>query len=240
MQSNLPSVKVIEEIKKSIDPADIGLKDVNIRPSREGVVISSSCKTGIDRLDEIIKTHDSLKKNFTTKVPKAKLPEIKIVGIEEDIETDSIPQRLIKQNHLDCSEEDLKVKASWKGKHGKTVILQIKKKAYNALLGKTHLNISWTRCRFFDNTFLPRCSNCSVYGHLEKYCSSSDSKCSRCDDDHHYEGCTRPPSCWVCRKHNYESSEDIDTRHAFSSRDSPTYLRRVAEEAELIFLSMCE
>lgn len=77
---------------------------------------------------------------------------------------------------MDCT-VDLRVKTSWSGRNGKTVVLQIWKMAYT-LLGRTHLNISWMRCRFFDDTFLPGCNKCAVYGHLEKFCRSSDTRCS--------------------------------------------------------------
>lgn len=73
VQSSLSPSKVTEEIKKNIDPAEIGLKDVNIQPSREGVVTSSSRKSGLKGLNEVMQQNKNLKKQVMTKLPKEKL-----------------------------------------------------------------------------------------------------------------------------------------------------------------------
>ncbi|KAH7963777.1 hypothetical protein HPB52_022887 [Rhipicephalus sanguineus] len=56
-----------------------------------------------------------------------KLPQIKIVGISDDITDEEISARLVSQNDLQCATADLTLVKSWRGRAGKTVCLDITK-----------------------------------------------------------------------------------------------------------------
>lgn len=160
------------------------------------------------------------------------MPEIKITGIEEDVEIESLTTRIVEPNQLNCNKEDLTVKTTWKGRQGTTAIVQINnKKAYNTLTHKTHLNLSWTRCQFYDNAFIPRCLKCSTYGHLEKHCRSVTPRCPTCDGEHHHKNCASDQQkCWVCEKENLEKKTNLGTAHPMSAWDCPIYSARLENE----------
>lgn len=73
-------------IKKKVNPQELGVQEPEMRPGKEGVVIMSSSKTGLDRLKDYIANDPELGTKLTTKQPKQKKLEMKVVGIDKEQE----------------------------------------------------------------------------------------------------------------------------------------------------------
>ncbi|KAL1429772.1 hypothetical protein MTO96_015802 [Rhipicephalus appendiculatus] len=194
-----------------------------MRPSRdrEGVVITSASKAAIASLQRELQTNAATGHMEVTRGRK-KLPQIKIVGITEDIADEEIPARLVDQNDLQCAAEDITLARTWRGREGKTACLEINREAYEALRGRTRLNIKWTRCRFFDNTFVPRCKNCTEYGHVEKFCQGPP-RCTDCGGAHHLRQCKSPQkNCRACER-TFPRENQASRTHSSLSLDCPVF-----------------
>lgn len=221
-------------IQKNIDPCDLGLKDVTMRRGKQGIVITSTSKEALQKLEEVIQKREETRKLLEVKAPKEKLPEVKVVGIQENITEEDIPGKILRQNHLQCEESDFLVKTTWIGKQGKTAIIALKIPAYEALQGRTHVNIGWTRCPLYDNTYIPRCRRCANYGHTETRCGAEAVRCCNCGRNHHYKQCgTSVHYCWICGEGEYGGSGE-SCGHSMMSDRCPTYQRCKAEELDKI------
>lgn len=211
--------QLVTLIKDNIDPCSLGLRDVEMRPSRDGVLITATSKEAISSLQRELESTEALRPNIEVTKGKKRLPQIKIVGISEDIPDAEIPARIITQNELKCTADDLILSKTWKGREGKTACLEVTKAAHDALKGRTHLNIKWTRCRFFDNTFIPRCKNCAQLGHVEKFCNEAP-RCTDCGGAHHYRQCqSTHKSCRACA----QELPQANRAHSFLSYDCPAF-----------------
>ncbi|KAH7932335.1 hypothetical protein HPB52_024705 [Rhipicephalus sanguineus] len=206
-------------ITQNIDPCSLGLRDVETRPVRDGVVISSTSKEAIASLQKELKSNDATGHAIEVTQGKKRLPQIKVVGINEDLSDEEMQACLLTQNDLRCTADDFILAKTWKGRGGKTACFDITKRASEALRGKTHLNIKWTRCRFFDNTFIARCKNCSQVGHVEKFCGEA-SRCTDCGGAHHFRQCkNHQKNCSACERELPRAKRD----HSFLSLDCPVF-----------------
>lgn len=197
---SLGADKLSSLIKDNIDPFKLGLREVSMRKSREGIVIDSASKEGIKNLEEELNNNPATKGKIDTRRPKKRLPQIKIVRIPEDFPTKQLSERIVSQNDLNCDPEDITVVKSWKGRSGVTVVAELGRRAFEALKGKSKMYIFWSVCPFYDNTFVLRCKNCAKIGHLERDCDNN-SRCTECVGDHHFRQCSsRVKQCRACHE----------------------------------------
>ncbi|KAH7968574.1 hypothetical protein HPB52_009831 [Rhipicephalus sanguineus] len=211
--------ELTELICENIDPCSLGLRDVEMRPSRDGVVITSTSKEAISSLQRELETNAATRRTVEVTQGRKRFPQIKIVGISEDITDEELPARLVTQNNLQCTAEDFTLAKSWRGREGKTACFEITKQAHEALRGRMRLNLKWTRCRFFDSTFVPRCKNCAQLGHVEKFCQEA-SRCTDCGGAHHLRQCkSHHKSCRACER----AFPGENREHSFLSYDCPVF-----------------
>lgn len=228
----LNTKEIQEIIKKNADPHELGVEDPEMRSGRKGVIITATSKQGLSNLEVLIKTDKELANKLTTTKPKEKLLQVKIVGIQEDISKEDLIKKIIKQNSLKCNPEHLKVNATWRGKQGTTAVIALHKAAWEGIKDRTHLNIGWTRCIIYDNTFVARCTNCARYGHTARWCQAKEVRCIECGGRHYYEECRScEQECIACTEEGYLSEE---ARHSMMALDCPTFLKRKKKEKERI------
>lgn len=228
----LNTAEVQAAIKKRIDPQELGLSDPEMREGKRGMVVSTSSKEGLKNLENLMENDPELRARMKTQRPKSKKPELKIIGIDEELTSEEIIRKLISQNRLTCTEEDIKIVTTWQGKEGKTVIVSLEYRAWRQLQGKEQLNIGWNRCRVFDNTYVPRCTFCAKYGHTQKWCRSQTPRCTECSGRHHYKECRiEDYLCSACKQDGWEPEM---VSHSMMSRACPTYKARREQELDRI------
>ncbi|KAH7961437.1 hypothetical protein HPB52_009055 [Rhipicephalus sanguineus] len=64
--------EIKQMVKRKVDPQRLGVPEPEMRPGKEGIVIMSSSKKGLQRLEEFIKKDDELGKKLKTRQPKGK------------------------------------------------------------------------------------------------------------------------------------------------------------------------
>ncbi|KAH9380811.1 hypothetical protein HPB48_007244 [Haemaphysalis longicornis] len=94
--ANLKPAALENLIKKNVDPCLLGLRNVKLRQSKEGVIVSSTSAEGLKRLEEHI-TKDKNIRDVAARKPRVQLPEFKIVGMEDNIEDKEIVERTVGQ-----------------------------------------------------------------------------------------------------------------------------------------------
>ncbi|KAH7935223.1 hypothetical protein HPB52_004811 [Rhipicephalus sanguineus] len=64
-------------------------------PGKEGIVIMSSSRKGLQRLEDFIKKDDGLGNKLNTTLPKGKQLEIKVISIDEEFVNEDISRKII-------------------------------------------------------------------------------------------------------------------------------------------------
>lgn len=121
-----------------------GLKDVSAGHSKQG--IASTSKEAPQKFGEIVIKEKGA--NKASRSEGSKLPEVKENGIQEDIAEEDIPDKILRQNRVQCEDSDILVKTTSREKEEKTAIVAGKILAYEALQC-THINIGSTRFPLF-------------------------------------------------------------------------------------------
>lgn len=223
---SLTPKKLQSMLKKKIDPTKVGLMDATMRMGREGVVVTTTSKEALENLKGAIYQDEEIRE-VHIKTPKPRRLEMKVVGIDPDTEIETLKERIINQNHLQCDTEDIEIRRHWTGKNGVTAILALSKRAILALGNRTHLNVSWNRCPIYDNIFVPRCTKCASVGHTRNECQGR-LRCTNCGQQGHEENeCENEPKCTLCTEEQLPPEE---TSHAMMSWRCPTYTSIIQEE----------
>ncbi|KAL3225579.1 hypothetical protein MRX96_049175 [Rhipicephalus microplus] len=133
------------------------------------MVVISTSKEGIETMAKIIQEDPDLK-DLQVKKPKGRNLEVKVVGIDDNMDVNNLSGTIVKQNNLDCAPADIGVKRTWNGKNGTTAILALNHKAVHAIKNKNRLSIGWTKCPVYDNILIARCFKCASNGHMKSAC----------------------------------------------------------------------
>ncbi|KAL1443851.1 hypothetical protein MTO96_045792 [Rhipicephalus appendiculatus] len=152
--------EVADILRRRVDPLELGIRDAAIRPGRQGIVVTTSSKEDSEKILRCIQ-NDQKMKDVEVKLPKETRIHVKIIGLEDDVDKEDLPARIVKQNHLRCSPDDIIIRKTWPGRRGQTIILALNRSAYRAIEGKVALNIGWSRCPLFDDIFVARCTRCA-------------------------------------------------------------------------------
>lgn len=216
--------EVASLLRQRVDPLDLGIQEATIRPGREGIVVMTKSKEDSAKILQFIQKDRELR-NVEAKLPKENRIHKKIIGLEDEIDEVNLPARIIRQNRLVCSPEDITIKKTWPGKRGKTVILALNRSANKAIGSRTALNIGWSRCPIFDDIFWPRCTRCAMHGHIAPDCDGPQ-RCINCGQRGHYQReCEAESHCNIC-----ETEGRTETDHSMMSRECPVYITKVQAE----------
>ncbi|KAK8768415.1 hypothetical protein V5799_015119 [Amblyomma americanum] len=110
--------KILEDLKKIMDPMEMDIKDTTMRSGKEGVVIVSTDAPSLEKVEKKIQSDSGLL-DLQIHHPKGRRMEMKVVGVDQEMEDEELITRIICQNNLLCKEEDTEVKAKYKGRYGK-------------------------------------------------------------------------------------------------------------------------
>ncbi|KAL1476837.1 hypothetical protein MTO96_036200 [Rhipicephalus appendiculatus] len=143
-----------------------------------GIVVTSTSKEDSAIILRFIQ-NDKEMNEVEAKLPKENRIHVKVIGLEDEIDDDNLPARIVNQNRLACSPEELVVKKTWSGRRGKTLIQALNRSGSKAIAGRTALNIGWSRCPIFDDIFWPRCTRCARTATLPPDCSGPK-RCTNC------------------------------------------------------------
>ncbi|KAH7952900.1 hypothetical protein HPB49_002466 [Dermacentor silvarum] len=230
--AKMKNKEIEQALKSTVDPATLGLTDPSLRPGKEGMVVISTSKEGIETLAKTIQEDPDLK-DLQVKKPKGRSLEVKVVGIDDNLDVNNLSATIVKQNNLDCAPTDIEVKRTWNGKNGITAILALNRKAVHAIKNTNRLSIGWTKCPVYDNIFIARCFKCASYGHTKSTCRGGNSYCHNCGQQgHDYQDCYNEANCWICEKE--KKGTPAERKHSMMSWNCPVYQERVGAEKKRI------
>ncbi|XP_040073175.1 trichohyalin-like [Ixodes scapularis] len=93
-------IKVGNLLKKSIDPADVGLTDVRLKPIRGGLAITTNSKEAIDKLERKINETKDTREKLEYKKPRERNPQISITQVERELTEEEITKATNKQEKV--------------------------------------------------------------------------------------------------------------------------------------------
>ncbi|XP_029837418.2 uncharacterized protein LOC115321354 [Ixodes scapularis] len=221
-------IKVGNLLKKSIDPADVGLTDVRLKPIRGGLAITTNSKEAIDKLERKINETKDTREKLEYKKPKERNPQISITQVERELTEEEITKAIIHQNKIEAGEDEIKIIQTFRTNNGtNTQIIELSANAFRQLINRKRLLIGWTSCPVRENIYVPRCLNCSSYGHTQRQCQNR-ATCPECAGQHrHQEYEVITVKCKACSNSNEKFESQFDTNHKFTDPLCPTYKAQV-------------
>ncbi|KAH7983127.1 hypothetical protein HPB52_009424 [Rhipicephalus sanguineus] len=201
VSSGSPEKKEVATLlRNQLDPLELDIPDATIRPGKEGIVVITSSKEDANKLLQWIQSDKALKQ-LKAKTPRENKIHVKVIGLEDDIDYENLPARIISQNKLTCTPDDIVVKKTWSGRRGTTAILALNRNGLKALGERTDLHIGWSCCPVFNHVFWPRCSWCANNGHIAPDCDAPP-RCTYCGQrGHHQQDCEADTAhCNICEE----------------------------------------
>ncbi|KAH8036895.1 hypothetical protein HPB51_006956 [Rhipicephalus microplus] len=193
------SGEVRERLVRHFDSITLGLKNVVLRPIRGGVAVTTTSATAVKKLQDRIREHEQTKQ-FETKIVDAAEPEIRLISVDRKVDSKDISRILLEQNEIERAVEDIEVVWRTERQSGSHVTLRISNIGLaKEILQKQRVNIGWSRCRVFENVYLPKCTYCTRLGHREGKCYAKKACCTECGGNHYYKDCREEgKSCPLC------------------------------------------
>lgn len=209
----------------TVNPPTIPIS--NIRNAAKGsVIIECNSKSSSVALAKDVT--EKLGPNYSVKVPVKRNPKIKIIGISEELQHDTIKASLLQQNK-DLFKDGCKlvVVHSFKTLKSFGVKLELDYESFQKVMANPKVRIGWDICNVYEAFDLVRCFNCCGYHHIAKNCTEP-TKCSKCSGDHKLNECTSIlEKCTNCSSAAESLKISIDITHSAMSLDCPVYLRKI-------------
>lgn len=219
------------DIKKAINPTEIGVNITKIKQATNGAIVIG-CENSEERHLLQTKITEKLNEKYNVEIPQLKKPKIKIANINnEDIDQQEteIIRHLVKQNSIDNQRKDfhlkiLKVIENKKFKNS-SLIVEVDPITYKCLLNKEKVNLGWSRGPVYNYVSILQCFKCQGFNHLAKNCEHQET-CSICADSHNYKQCnSKEVKCTNCSKAKIKLNIDVDINHSALDKKCPCYLR---------------
>lgn len=215
MEKDIKQVK--EDIRKNVNPLDIGAGLSLGKPTKNGGII---LKCGNEKELTNIQAHiqEKMGDSYSVDVPKLLNHRIKVVGVHESeysLTDDEIVSKIENQNSLQ-NNSDKKIKILRKTKivnNRFTMVLEVDPTTYGIFIDKEKMNIGWNRCNVFNDYGIRRCFRCCSYGHILKDCTENK-VCAKCSGNHDFKECTvNTVKCANCVVSNKKYGLNVDVEH---------------------------
>lgn len=201
----------------AIDPLKEDVKINSVKHIRDGGLL-----VGCSKSDSATKLVNAVEKKLSSEydihVVKTTSPQLRVVGMSEELDAETIRNYLLKQNDdLFTSDSVCKILSVGPTKKKKNIfqaVLQVDMLSYASILNRGNLIIGFDCCSVYEAIKLPRCFNCNGYFHSQKYCKSTLS-CPICSEKHTVKDChSNLHSCINCLNLKNSRKLDISTNHA--------------------------
>ncbi|KAG0445585.1 hypothetical protein HPB47_013633 [Ixodes persulcatus] len=234
--TNEPIHTVTNMLKSKFTPQELGLTETEIRPVRCGVIVLSSNSEGLQKLQDRLAANPDTTDLFETKMAIRKNPQISIMGVDKAMSDDEMKTKIIEQNNIQGTTDELRTAATFLKEDSKTVIIEVTPAIYRQVQNKQRLYVGWTSCPMRENIHTPRCNTCCKYGHTTRNCRGRP-RCSECSGPHPYRQCegerdsrghALPNRCPACSDLNEREGRNAPTDHSFFDRSCPALAGEIA------------
>ncbi|KAK5646482.1 hypothetical protein RI129_004946 [Pyrocoelia pectoralis] len=230
------SMETKAEIKKSIDPTNLDVS--GLRSIRNGgVLIECNNEDTMNKVKETVES--KLGPTYEVKIPRKKLPRVKIVGITEKLLPEKIEEKVKLQNHnLNMDQAFIKVVhiKENKKRRGYIAYAEVNALAYRIMMKEERVNIGWDSCRVYDAVEITRCFTCSGFNHKSSECKCNKA-CPKCAGPHLVSECSAGEDnlkCVNCIETMDKLKIKLDVRHPAWSHDCPVFKRKLDHERSKI------
>lgn len=233
---NQGSQETSSTIKKRINPiatAVTGIKKI----SKGGVVVECKDKEAVIKLKE--EATAKLGKDYVVSIPKQKLPKIKIVGLNDKLDTIEMKNKVLAQNSFLDEKAYINIVHLAEDKKNRGCYFayaEVDGDSYRKILNEQKLNIGWDRCRIYDAVNITRCFKCNQFGHKATDCKK-ETICPKCAGEHELSDCKSEDTETKCSNCVYAVNKlkmKIDIHHPAWSAECPVYKRRIEQERSKI------
>lgn len=225
--------KTREEIKANIKPVELEIGISRLKVIHDGgLVVACESKQDRDKLNEEIKS--KLGDKYFTKTVEKKRPKVRIVGMDEEMNSEEVKECLIKQNKY-LSEAQLEVVLIKKTRRNYLVIIETDIESFNRIVEEGKVRLGWNMCRATEHIGILRCFKCFGFNHKAVNCSS-DVLCKRCAKRGHKENdCAGEESvCVNCQTANEKFNLNFCVQHDVFDQKCPVYKKHVERWRERI------
>lgn len=205
---------MLKEIKKSVNPLDIGVEVKMIRKSKKNDVIFT--------FQSGSRGAEALKKELEMKLPEAKTQlltdrkTLHIKGMDETITETEIVEAVSKAINKEPKTFEVRaLRPAFGNTQNATLI--INEEDANIILKGNFLRVGWTRCRVVERAALNRCPRCWEYGHSKGECTgpNREKHCWRCSaEGHRASECKNKPFCMHCKVEGHQTGSRSCQAHA--------------------------
>ncbi|KAJ3652768.1 hypothetical protein Zmor_018705 [Zophobas morio] len=213
--------KTKSDIMTSVDPVESSVNIGKVKNLKDGCVLLGC--DDVNRFTQLAK--NKLSSTYDIREIKTLRPRIRIAGISDDVDKDSVINYLTKQNEFifDNSNEYRLLKYSpVKNKSDRfQAVIEVDIPTYKKAVGTGHCLIGLNSCSIFCGIDISRCFKCNGFNHSSKYCKNNLC-CPRSTDKHVLSECKAETLCCINCKNikGTGTSELINTDHAAWDHDS--------------------
>lgn len=240
--------EVKSEVKRIVDPKELGIHVKRVLKVKRGVVVEVDSKEEAEKLKNCI---NLINKGYKVEGGRKKNPVIMIYGVEQGDEEDMLrelyernvqPNEISEEEFLkgmnvrhkmkmrsaqgrnDARNREIERKENW--------IIECEPRIRNLLRRKDRVFLGWESCQIKDYVDVPRCFKCHRYGHVAKVCTEKENKCAWCGKGHRVEDCEQKEEdlhCVNCKREN-----GARTDHPAHWKKCPVYERAVKRYFESV------
>lgn len=230
--------KTKEEVKRIIDPTDLGIGIAKVKGVKDGG-IAVCCESKVD--SQKLKNDVEMKLGGEYEVSEVKKwkPRLKIVGIEEDLSGEELRECISRQNPNIGDISELEVKVVRKIKTGYIAIVEVNSDLFTKILDCGRLKIKWKICPVFECLDIMRCYKCLGFNHKADDCKNVEGNrqvCSLCSCEGHRESecMSEDPKCINCAKANEKLGLKLSVKHGAFDQKCSVLIRQIARKRERI------
>jgi hypothetical protein len=222
-----------KSLRHSIDSSKLKLQGVS-NVANNGIAVR--CDDDDTRDELINKVKNSLGEAVDVKKPKAIIPRVKILKINDPEENDDDLIAQIKHHNSSLLNAEIEVirreQVKFKGREIRgvyNIIIQLNRDAYDEIMKNKKIKLHFEVYKVVDNIFIRRCYNCCGFNHFAKSTNGSPGcqnalACSKCSLPHKFAECTSNfVKCINCVQSNDRAGTTYDVNHDVWSKECSVY-----------------
>lgn len=206
------------DVMRYMNPVNQNLKLSNVKHVKNGGILLDCVKSdNLNLLQETVKKE--LSTNYDIHILKNNSPQLRLVGITDEMDAETFRKYLVKQNEdIFLNASELKIVRIWPTKKNPDIFqaqLQVDKLTFKNIFNRGHILIGLDRCTVYEAIEIPRCFKCNGFFHSKNNCSRNIT-CPVCSAEHEVKDCSKNSShaCINCINLKNKENIDIDVSHS--------------------------
>lgn len=228
-KQTFPSIEALKEgIKKTINPAQDGLRINNFFRTKKGLIIQTQNREDAGKL---LKSKKLTELGVNISFKPQRLPRMIIYDVPSEYDADSIKAIFWSQNGKSLNKDVDKFNPVFKtGARGQATVnwvVEVNHTTRKELNREGRVFFEWHSCRIKDWIQISQCYKCLGFGHIARDCKAPKFKCGHCaDEGHEAKVCpglveNKPPKCTNCSK------VKKDANHPATAKECPFRMKAI-------------